>query len=216
MIEIIPPRDRRRGPARAVTVLAVLAAVLAGCGGSDDGDEGEGAADVSAPDDAPADAPTTVPEDASGTTAASDTATTAPADTAAGDDTATTTGADGTDAGRCPISVELASEVLGTPMELAPGACQFFPPERASPTLLFVRLGSGVCAEGMPAALGYDQQVEGFEVAAWTRSTVMFGTGLLLCTPNAFEVSVDLVEDTGGQERAIVEQLARVVLDAGG
>ncbi len=113
---------------------------------------------------------------------------------------------------RCPLTAEQVSAALGATVELTPGACQFFPPNGASPTALFVGgQGAFLCQGDYAAQLGYTEPIDGFGARAYVQRGSV--ARILVCGDSPFEVSAEVPGDQAASLDA-AKELARLAADS--
>jgi hypothetical protein len=112
---------------------------------------------------------------------------------------------------KCPLTAEQVSAALGATVELTPGACQFFPPNGASPTALFVGQVSLMCQGDYAAQLGYTEPIDGFGERAYVQRGSV--ARILVCGDSPFEVSAEIPGDQAASLDA-AKELAELAVDS--
>jgi hypothetical protein len=170
---------------------AVLATMLAACGGGDDGGDSADAGPAAEATEA----------DGTGATAAA----------------ADAGGGDGGGGFSCAITAEQVGEVLGTEVEKDPATCSFTPGGNVGsvPSAVFIAQPAELCDEEFATQLGYTEPVaDMFGEEAYIRTGGGADARVLVCSDAAFEVVVDDAEEGPGSAEASAETLALIAMEA--
>jgi hypothetical protein len=124
---------------------------------------------------------------------------------------------------RCPLTASEVSEVLGIAVQQDAAVCMFEPEPGREPSVLYVRQVSFACSESVVNDLNLEPY-DGLGIKAFASPE---GGDLLFCTNPPFEITVNITPDRDAiladsakasaaarvSERAVAEQLARLILD---